>query len=54
MSSFFSCLIISTKSPIDAWSSADVGSSNKSIEGFVISARAIAILCFSPPDKVSG
>lgn len=35
-------------------SSAPVGSSARIIEGFVISARAIATLCFWPPDSSPG
>ena len=39
----------------DVWlSSAPVGSSARIIDGFVISARAIATLCFCPPDNSPG
>ena len=35
----------------DSESKADVASSNNNIDGFRISARAIATLCFWPPDS---
>ena len=41
-------------SPTSVGSSADVGSSNSSTSGSMVSARAIATRCFWPPDRREG
>ena len=41
-------------SPTSVGSSADVGSSNSSTLGSIVSARAIATRCFWPPDRRDG
>ena len=48
--SFITC----TTSPTSSGSSALVGSSKSSTDGFMASARAIATRCFCPPESVDG
>ena len=48
---FASVFITDKTSPTISGSSAEVGSSNKSTSGFIASARAIATLCFCPPES---
>ena len=48
---FYRIKIINESTFSDSESKADVASSNNKIDGFRISARAIATLCFWPPDN---
>lgn len=49
-----SSFISSSTSPTISGSRAEVGSSNSITSGFIASALAIAILCFWPPESMSG
>ena len=46
--------ITSSTSPTSSGSSAEVGSSNSIIDGFIASARAMATRCCWPPDRLEG